>query len=103
MQEICPRCGLPKELCVCREIAREQQKITVYSINRKFGKTVTIIEGIDEKGKDLKELTKKLKSRMACGGTVKNGVIELQGDHKDKIKDVLIEMGFLPDSIDIRE
>jgi translation initiation factor 1 len=93
---------LPKELCVCEEIAREQQRINVYSIKRKFGKTVTIVEGIDEKQLDLKELTKKLKSKLACGGTTKEGRIELQGDHKTRVKDVLVEMGFSSDMIDMK-
>ena len=93
---------MPKELCVCEEIAREQQRINVYSIKRKFGKKVTIVEGIDEKQLDLKELTKKLKSKLACGGTTKEGRIELQGDHKARVKDVLVEMGFSPDMIDMK-
>jgi translation initiation factor 1 len=99
---VCKVCGLPKELCVCEEIAREQQRINVYSIKRKFGKTVTIVEGIDEKQLDLKELTKKLKSKLACGGTTKEGHIELQGDHKARVKDVLVEMGFSADMIDMK-
>ena len=93
---------MPKELCVCEEIAREQQRINVYSIKRKFGKKVTIVEGIDEKQLDLKELTKKLKSKLACGGTTKEGRIELQGDHKARVKDVLVEMGFSPNMIDMK-
>ncbi|MEM0358956.1 MAG: stress response translation initiation inhibitor YciH [Candidatus Hadarchaeales archaeon] len=103
MQGICPRCGLPAELCVCKEISREQQRITVYSESRRFGKVVTVIEGLDDKKSNLKELLKKLKSRMACGGTMRENAIELQGDHKNKIKEVLVELGFLPESIDIIE
>ena len=102
MPEVCKICGLPKELCVCEEISREQQRISVSSIQRKFGKTVTIIEGIDEKQVDLKELTKKLKSKLACGGTKRAGAIELQGEHRDRVKEVLVELGFLPDMIDVR-
>jgi len=93
---------LPKELCVCEEIAREQQRISVYSVKKKFGKIVTIVDGIDEKQLDIKELTKKLKSKLACGGTVKEGKIELQGDHKAKVREVLISMGFSPDMIDMK-
>ena len=93
---------MPKELCVCEEIAREQQRINVYSIKRKFGKKVTIIEGVNEKQLDIKELTKKLKSKLACGGTTKEGRIELQGNHKARVKEVLAEMGFSPDMIDIK-
>lgn len=93
---------MPKELCVCEEIAREQQRINVYSIKRKFGKKVTIVEGIDEKQLDLKALTKTLKSKLACGGTAKEGRIELQGNHKVRVKEVLVEMGFSPEMIDTK-
>ena len=93
---------MPKELCVCEEIAREQQRINVYSIKRKFGKKVTIVEGIDEKQLDIKALTKTLKSKLACGGTAKEGRIELQGNHKVRVKEVLVEMGFSPEMIDTK-
>lgn len=99
MPEVCQVCGLPKELCVCEEIAREQQRINVYAMKRKFGKMVTIIEGIDEKQLDPKELTKTLKSKLACGGTWKDGKIELQGNHKARVREVLVEMGFSQDMI----
>ena len=82
MSEICSMCGLPKELCVCETIAKESQKIVVKTVKKKFGKKYTVIEGIDEKEINLKDLGKKLKARFACGGTSKEGKIELQGDHK---------------------
>src|SRR3989338_11558397 len=99
MSEICPKCGLVKELCVCETIAKESQIIKVYLEKKKFKKSYTIIEGIDEKDIDIKELAKKLKAQFACGGTIKDKKIELQGDHKNKVKQVLIKMGFPLDSI----
>jgi translation initiation factor 1 len=93
---------LPKELCVCEEISREQQRISVHVIKRKFGKIVTVVEGLDDKQVSIKDLTKTLKSKLACGGTTKEGHIELQGDHKSRVKEVLVKMGFSPDMIDIR-
>ena len=64
---------------------------------------MTIVEGIDEHDIDIKELTKSLKAKCACGGTSKKGQIELQGDHKVKVKEVLSGMGFSSDTIEIRE
>ncbi len=100
---VCEICGLPEELCVCEEIAREIQKVKVYTVRRRFGKLMTIVEGIDEHDIDIKELTKELKNKCACGGTSKKGQIELQGDHKIKVKEVLAEMGFSSDTIEIRD
>ena len=94
MVEICNVCGLPMELCVCEEIAREQQEINIYTVSRRYGKLVTIVEGIDSSDIDLVDLAKKLKTACASGGTVKEDRIELQGDHKRKVIKVLNEMGF---------
>ncbi len=101
--KICEICGLPEELCVCEEIAREIQKVKVYTVRRRFGKLMNIIEGIDEHDIDIRELTKELKNKCACGGTAKNGQIELQGDHKRRVKEVLADMGFSSDTIEIKE
>ena len=95
MAGICPVCGLPEELCMCEEIAREQQHIKIYSMKRRYGKIVTLIEGIDSGDIDLDDLARKLKTRCAAGGTVKDGKIELQGEHKKKVLQVLKEMGFM--------
>ena len=102
MSEICSTCGLPKELCVCETIAKESQKIQVYTIKRKFGKMYTIIEGISNKDIDIKEITKKLKSQLACGGTFKDERIELQGNHKNNIRETLVKLGFAPETVEIR-
>ena len=96
---VCDVCGLPDELCVCEEIAREGQQIKVYSVRRKFGKMMTVIEGIDSKDIDLKDLVKKLKTQCACGGTLKDGKIELQGEHQSKVKKSLVNSGFSESSI----
>lgn len=101
MADICPKCGLPKDLCVCETIAREQQKIEVKIEKRKFGKKYTIIRGI-KKEANLNEITKALKAKFACGGTSKSGQIELQGDHKNRIKGVLVELGFPEETIEIK-
>ncbi|RLE66262.1 MAG: stress response translation initiation inhibitor YciH, partial [Thermoprotei archaeon] len=58
-----------------------------------------ILEGFDDKSVDLYDLAAKLKSKLACGGTAKNGRIELQGDHRYKARELLIELGFNPENI----
>ena len=94
MPEICNTCGLPKELCVCEEIAREQQDIKIFTERRRYGKVVTIVEGIDANDIDINDLARQLKTKCASGGTVKEGNIELQGDHKKKVQDALVDLGF---------
>ena len=96
---ICPNCGLPVDLCVCETIAKESQKIVVGTVKKKFGKLNTVIEGIDNKEIDLKDLTKKLKTEFACGGTTKDGKIELQGDHRNRVKPALVQLGFAAETI----
>src|SRR3989344_8121754 len=73
---VCVKCGLSQDLCVCESIARESQKIIVRIENKKFNKLYTVIEGLNEKEIDLDQLAKKLKERLACGGTVKDDKIE---------------------------
>ncbi|MBW2970211.1 translation initiation factor [Candidatus Woesearchaeota archaeon] len=99
---VCVTCGLPKDLCVCESIAKESQKIIVRTEAKKFNKMYTIIEGIDEKEIDLDQLAKKLKAKFACGGTIKENRIELQGDHKQKVKQALIEAGFAQETIIVK-
>ncbi len=94
MSKICPVCGLPEEVCICEEIAREQQLIRIFNDKRRYGKTVTVVEGIDAGDIDMEELARKLKTKCASGGTVKDGKIELQGEHKKKVQLALEEMGF---------
>lgn len=103
MAEICNICGLPKELCVCEQIAKESQKIIVKIVKKKFGKQYTMIDGIDTNEIDIKEVAKKLKNRLACGGTAKAGYIELQGNHLNKVQEYLIDLGFAPETIEIRQ
>ena len=99
---VCEKCGLPDDLCVCEEIVKESMRIKITSDTRGFGKTTTILSGIDGKDIDLRDLAKQLKSKLACGGTVKDGNIELQGEHKERVKEILVTIGYSPESIDIR-
>lgn len=94
---ICPKCGLPIDACICKELSKNSQKVRIDKIKRKFGKIVTVISGITDNSKDI---AKKLKEELACGGTVKNNIIELQGNHSKKAKEVLVKNGFNPENIE---
>ena len=87
-------CGLPQEVCICQEIAKEQQKAVISVVRRRYGKMVTIVEGIDDSAIDLGQLAKILKGACASGGTVIDRTIELQGDHKKRASKVLEQNGY---------
>jgi len=97
--EICPKCGLPKQACVCEQIVKSAQRIKVTTDQKRYGKVVTVITGF-ESGMDIKKIAKTLKNKLACGGTLRENTIELQGDHKKKVKEILVELGFDAESIE---
>ena len=87
--------GLPKELQPWEGFTRDSQAVKVSVDKRRYGKNVTIIEGIDPKSENIWDIAKELKKKVASGGTVKDGrTIELQGDHRDNVKRYLEDMGF---------
>lgn len=96
--EIDPRTGLPVEAITWEDLAKGEQKITVSTVARRYGKIITLVSGFD-KSIDLKQTAKSLKEALACGGTVKDGVIELQGNHSRQVRAVLVRLGFPDESI----
>lgn len=96
--DICPKCGLPLQACVCDEITKTEQRIQISREKKKFGKIVTIISGFH--GVDLKAIAKGLKHELACGGTVRDNSVELQGDHLRNAKNALVKLGFSDENIE---
>jgi len=88
---MCAHCGLATSKCVCRKNPRKQTAVYdgdgVVRVRRekkgRKGKTVTTLTGIDLPEDELKDLAKDLKRKCGGGGAVKDGVIEIQGDHCD--------------------
>ena len=99
MAVICNTCGLPEDLCACGELAKDSTKIIIRLETRRFKKKGTMIEGLDPKLNNLETVAKDLKNKYACGGTAKEGYIFLQGDHRDTIKDTLVNLGSRPSII----
>lgn len=89
---------LPTQSDVFEEIAKSDQKIVVSTVARRYGKIITLVSGFDA-SVDIKMTAKSLKEKLACGGTVKDGIIELQGNHKKQVKNILVKLGFPEDSI----
>jgi len=98
--EICPVCGLPKDLCVCDSLDKEETRlIKVYTSKAKFNKVMTVVEGITKN--QLKSVMKDLKRWLACGGSIKGNTIILQGNHKRNIVNLLVKLGFKRDMIEV--
>lgn len=91
---------MPKDICACTTIAKETTlKLKVYKAEKKFKKPVTVVEGLS--GEELQRTTKELKHKLACGGSCKEGVIVLQGDHREKVRGHLVKMGYPADVITV--
>lgn len=95
--EMCPKCARPKKQCVCKKhVVPDGDGIVRVSRNSKHrgGKCVSVITGVLLEQEKLKELATKLKKRCGTGGTVKDGIIEIQGDHREVLVAELIKLGF---------
>ncbi len=94
---LCPDCARAADDCICKQqknvIGDGIIRVTRQTKGRK-GKGVSIITGLALPENEIKELASKLKNICGCGGTVKDGNIEIQGDQRDKIIEHLNKMGF---------
>lgn len=81
------------------DLDRDEAFVDVRIERRQFGKEMTVVEGLGLNEREAKELCTKLKTRLAAGGTVKDGRVMIQGDHRDVIKKVLVDDGFAAERI----
>jgi translation initiation factor 1 len=95
---MCPACGKPVSECGCRPekvVPKGDGNVRVgLEIKGRKGKGVTVITGLPLDEAALKQLGKQLKMRCGAGGTVKDGVIEIQGDHRDVVIEELVKGGW---------
>ena len=95
---ICPGCGKASAKCMCRQKKTIPRGDGIVRISRETkgrkGKGVTVITGIPLDHQALQKLVKSLKRRCGAGGTLKEGTIEIQGDHRDLLVEELEKKGY---------
>lgn len=94
---ICPGCGKPTGECACRVGRGLPRGDGIVRVSRETkgrkGQGVTLISGVSLDEEQLKALAKELKQRCGSGGTIRDGVIEVQGDHRDRLVEELQKRG----------
>ncbi len=100
---ICSHCGLPVNRCQCRANPRgtSRKELAGDGVARvrrekkgRSGKTVTTVSGVPLPPDELRDLARELRRHCGTGGTVKDGIVEIQGDHAEKVLAALEERGF---------
>ena len=98
---VCERCGQLETACACPPlpvaksvIPPAKQTARLALEKRKKGKVVTVISGLAAAGNDLPALLKRLKNQCGAGGTQEGDSLEIQGDHLDRLRTLLGEMGY---------
>jgi len=94
----CPECGNPIKKCICGKKSQGLPNDSIVRVSRETkgrkGSGVSVITGVPLDDKDLKKIAKQLKQKCGSGGTVKSGIIEIQGDHRDTLKQELAKLGY---------
>ena len=95
---MCPGCNQPVDTCRCKELndgplGDGNVRVSRETKGRK-GKGVTVVTGLPLNNKKLNQLAKKLKQHCGAGGTVKDGAIEIQGEHRDVLVRELEKLGY---------
>ncbi len=98
----CPVCGWPQRDCQCSTRRAANQPVPDKPVAKlrmektgRGGKTVTVIYGLPHNGPFLKELAQELKRACGTGGTTTDDGVELQGDLRDRVRDVLVKRGYI--------
>ncbi len=96
---MCPGCSNPVTNCTCRQKSKTQTtgdgivRVSRETKGRK-GSGVTLITGIIASEEELKSIAAELKKKCGAGGAIKDGIIEIQGEHRDKLVVELEKMGY---------
>ena len=95
--EMCPRCNRPVNQCACRKRKASSASDGVVRVSRETkgrkGRVVTLVTGLRLQSVPLRQLAKELKQKCGSGGTIRDGVIEIQGEHRDAVIAELTKQG----------
>jgi translation initiation factor 1 len=85
---------------IAHQLDLEEMNIVISKDIKKFNKLTTVIRGIDD-SENIRSISKELKTKLGTGGTIKDGQIILQGDHREAVKKLLVARGFKEKLIEI--
>lgn len=98
---VCPRCGWPADDCHCSSRSTKQEPLPTRIVAKlrieksgRSGKTVTVVDGLPRNADFLKQLSQELKRACGTGGAVLESGVELQGDLRDRVRELLARKGF---------
>lgn len=96
---VCPKCGWPGSACRCSTRVDEKVPAKVVATLRlekkeRAGKCVTVVDGLPRNAAFVEGIAKELKGALGTGGTAKEGCVEIQGDHRDRLRLLLTKKGF---------
>jgi translation initiation factor 1 len=95
----CETCGELEQDCACppsvpARLAPQKQTVHIAVEKRAKGKLVTVVRGLPAEGNDLPALLTQLKNTCGAGGTLKEDELEIQGSHPDRVREVLLGLGY---------
>jgi translation initiation factor 1 len=84
------------------ELDKDQTRIIIRAETRRFSKPTTIIKGLTVERGELERVARELKKSLATGGSAKEGMIILQGDHRESVKELLVKLGYSSSNIEVQ-
>jgi translation initiation factor 1 len=98
---VCPKCGWPADRCVCSRTTAQQSvpsrvvaRLRIEKSGR-GGKTVTVVYDLPRNGEFLRTLARELKQACGTGGSATEDTVEIQGDHRERIRPLLVAKGWI--------
>jgi translation initiation factor 1 len=85
-----------------QDLDKDQVRIIIRVELRRFRKPTTLISGLPKERNSLEKVSRELKKKLATGGTAKDGLVILQGDHREAAKEILLKLGYSASNIEVQ-